>query len=202
MAQDTASVPDSSLEHLAIVESRLFPRLKSLVYNDARLRSEIRRIGYAKGCRAVHDSRHEVMEEYGPKLVPFTVTAIRHVVPAGRLNGMRVLSFLAMPLTIYQGRIDVELEMTAGPILQSADVAMRAVFKARTKVIATERSHSANVIAPKADVAAAVGIKGTYDLDDPSQISLACAELLISPRARPKISTPPLPKPYVVMPNP
>jgi hypothetical protein len=202
IARDAASVPDSSLERVAIVESRLFPRLNSLVYNDARLRSEIKRIGYAKGCRAVHDSRREVIDEYGPRLVPFTVTAIRHVVPAERLNGMRVLSFLALPLVIYERRIDAELDMTAGPILRSADVAMRAVFDARTKVIATERNHSVNVIAPKADVAAAVGIKGTYDLDDPSQIGLACAELLISPGARPKISTPPLPKPHVVLPNP
>jgi len=194
-------VPDSSLARLALVESRLLPRLNALIYSNARLRSEIKRIGYAKGCRTIYNSRREVIDEYGPKLVPFTVTAIRHVVPAGRLNDMRVLSFLAMPLTIYRDRIDAELDMTAGSILQSADVAMQALFNARTKGIATERNHSANVIAPKADVAAAVGIKGAYDLDDPSQLSLACAEFLISPNARPEISTPPLPKPYVVMPN-
>jgi len=51
-------------------------------------------------------------------------------------------------------------------------------------------------------VAAALGIKGTYDLDDPAQLGLACAEFLISPGARPKISTTPQLQPFVVVPNP
>lgn len=202
VAQVTPSVPDSSLERLATVESRLPLRLSYVVYDDARLRAEIKRIGFEKGCRAVQDSRREVSDEFVPRLVPATVAAIRRVVPAERLNDMRVLSFVVGPLQIYEGRVDAELDATAGPELQSAYDAMRNSFLARTKVIPTERHQSANVVAPKADVAAALGIKGTYDLDNPAQLGLACAELLISPGSRPKISTTPQPQPFVVVPNP
>lgn len=200
-AQVNRSVPDSSLERLANIESLLPWRLSSLVYNDVRLRFEIKRIGFEKGCRAVRDSRREVSDQYVPKLVPATVTAIRRVVPPERLNNMRVLSFFVGPLQIYKNRVNAELDSTAGPILQSAYDAMRRSFAARTKAIPTERRRSANVVVPEADVAAAVGIKGTYDLDNPGQLSLACAELLIAPGSRPKISTPPRLGPFVVMPN-
>jgi hypothetical protein len=187
---------------LATVESRLPLRLSSLVYDDARLRAEMKRIGFQKGCRAVRDSRRDVSEEFVPKLVPATVVAIRRVVPAERLNEMRLLSFVVGPLQIYKSRVDAELDATAGPILQSAYDAMRSSFTARTKGIPTEQHESANVVAPKADVAAALRLKGAYDLDNPAQLSLACAELLISPGARPTISTTPQAQLYVVVPNP
>lgn len=202
IAQVAPAVPDAALERLAAVESRLPFRLNSLVYNDAGMRSEIKRIGFEKGCRAVRDSQRDVSAGYVPKLVPATVAAIRQVVPAERLNDMRMLSFVVGPLQIYKGRVDAALEATAGPILQSAYDAMRASFMARMKVIPTERHHAANDVAPRADVAAAVGITGAYDLDNPAQLGLACAELLISPGARPKISTTPQLTPFVVVPNP
>lgn len=193
VAQVTQPVPDASLERLALAESRVPLRLSDVVYDDAGLRAEIRRIGFEKGCRAVADSRREVSAVFAPKLVPATVAAIRHVVPAERLNEMRVLSFFMGPLRVYTSRIETELDATAGPLLQSAYAAMRESFLARATAMPTVQDASANRVMPKADIAAAVGIKGAYDLDRPAQLGMACAELLISPSVRPTISTTPQP---------
>ncbi len=188
MAQAPSPVTDATLERLATVESRLPLRLDYVVYEDAGLRAEIKRVGFEKGCHAVRESRRAVSDAFVPKLVPATVAAIRHVVPAARLDEMRVLSFSMGPLRVYKIRIEDELDATAGPILQSAYAAMRDTFAARTKLLPTEPSLSANVVATKADIAAALGLAATYDLDKPAQLAMACAELLISPAQRPKIS--------------
>lgn len=148
-AQTSPSVSDASLERLATLESRLPQRLSYLVYDDVKLRAEIKRIGFEKGCRAVNDSRREVSDAFVPKLVPATVASIRRVVPADRLNSMRVLSFFVGPLQIYKGRIDADLDATAAPILQSAYDAMRRSFVARTKIIPTERTR--NTAGPSID---------------------------------------------------
>jgi hypothetical protein len=138
-AQTSSSVSDASLERLATLESRLPQRLSHLVYDDVKLRAEIKRIGFEKGYRAVHDSRLEVSNAFVPKLVPATVGSFRRVVPAERLNAMRVLSFFVGPLQIYELRIDADLDATAAPMLQSAYDAMRRSFVARTKIISTAR---------------------------------------------------------------
>ncbi|GEM_PF-2525054 len=192
-AQGNQAVPDASLERLAIVESRLPLRLSDVIYEDAGLRAEIRRIGFEKGCRAVEDSRRDVSGVFVPKLVPATVAAIRRIVPAESLNGARGLSFIRSPLLVYKGRIEAELDATAGPLLQSAYAAMRDSFTARVKAMPTTQDASANVVMPKGDVATALGIKGAYDLDKPTQLAFACVELLIAPAARPTISTTPQP---------
>lgn len=201
MAQVNPAVTDAALERLATVESRLPLRLGHVIYDDARLRAEIKRIGFEKGCHAVDDSRRAVSEVFVPKLVPATVAAIRQVVPAGTLNEMRVLSFVVGPLRVYAVRIGDALDASAGPILESAYAAMRESFAARAKLIPTAQEPSANLVAPKADVAAALGLGGRYDLDNPVQLAFACAELLISPNLRPKISVAPLPQPVRIVPN-
>lgn len=192
-AQGAQTVPDASLERLAMVESRLPLRLSDVIYEDAGLRAEIRRIGFEKGCRAVEDSRRDVSSVFVPKLVPATVAAIRRIVPAERLNDARGLSFIRSPLLVYKVRIEDELDATAGPLLQSAYAAMRDSFTTRVKAMPTAQDASANVVVPKSDIATVLGIKGAYDLDKPAQLALACVELLISPAVRPTISTTPQP---------
>lgn len=188
-------VTDAALERLAISEDRLSSRLMYVIYDDPALRAEIKRVGFERGCRAVAASRNDISAKFVPLLVPATVAAIRHVIPAERLNQIWPLSFFVGPMQVYKGRVDAELDKTAQPILDTAYAEMRQTFLARVKALSATSDASANRVMPRADIAGALGITGAYDLDKPSQLGMACAEVLISPSMRPTITTtPPQPR--------
>lgn len=202
--QDGASterqaVSDQALERLATTESRLPGRLNLLIYNDPAMRTEIKRVGFEKGCHAIADSRREVSRQFVPALVPATVGAIRKIVPEPRLSAMRPRSFIAGPLRIYERRIDDEIDRTAPEILMAAYDAMRTAFLARTRKYPTTQDRADNVVMPAADIAAAASINGPYDLDNPAHLGMACIELLFP--GRPRITTSSAPAPLVVIPS-
>ncbi|MCW6530756.1 hypothetical protein NED98_10920 [Sphingomonas sp. MMSM20] len=186
-----SALPDQALEQLATRESRLQQYLSKAFYEDPEMRAEFKRVGFANACRAVADSRREVAVEFVPALVPATVAAIKKIVPEQRLAEARPRSLSVGPLWIYAERIDEEIKRTAPEILASATAAMRKSFLKRTSPYATTRVAADNIVRPRADIAGAVGLKDTYDLDNPAQIRLACAEFLISPRDRPTITSEP-----------
>lgn len=194
-----AEVSDEVLERIAVNESRLRVRLGPVIYDDPAMRAEIRRIGFEKGCHAVADSRREVVARYALELVPATVEAIRKRVPANQLSEMRARSFLATPLVAYASRIDAEIERIAPDILTAADEAMRQSFLRQAQSYPDVTDPAANKIIPRADIAATGIIQGYYDLDKPSHLALACADFLISPDARPKITTSSPPKNYIII---
>ena len=49
------------------------------IYDDPAMRAEIRRVGFANGCRAVASSRREVAINFNPQMVPVTVAALRRL---------------------------------------------------------------------------------------------------------------------------
>lgn len=195
-----STVSDAALERLATRESRLPGRLYRLIYDDPSMRAEVRRVGFAKGCQAIADSRQEVSLRFVPMLVPATVTAIRKIVPEPQLSEMRFRSFVSGPLHIYARRIDDELDRTASASLNHAYSAMRAAFLKRTREFPVTENPADNIVMPKADIAAMLGMKGPYDLDKPSHLGMACAEALIPADERPTITTSPAPATLVVAP--
>lgn len=195
-----SAVPDQALQDLAIRENRLSRRLYPLIYDDPSMRAEIKRVGFEKGCRAIADSKQEVSLRFAPMLVPATVAAIRKIVPEPQLSEMRFRSFFTGPMRIYTKRIDNELDRTASTSLNAAYSAMRAAFLKRTRQFPATGNPADNIVMPKADIVAALGLKGAYDLDNPAHLGMACAELLIPAPLRPTIKTPPAQPPLTVVP--
>lgn len=197
---DASPVSDQALKELALRESLLPRHLTNVVLDDPAMRAEIRRVGFEKGCRAMAESRNEVGQQYRAALVPATVVAIRKFVPEPRLSQMRPRSFVIGPLQIYKVRIGDEVERTAGSVLSAARDAMRLAFRRRTSANPDTTSPSDNVVMPRADIATAVGFKAAYDLEKPSHLGMACAEMLIPSAIRPRITTEAGQPPFVVVP--
>jgi len=195
-----SAVSDQALEDLAIRESRLSRRLSPLIYDDPSMRAEIKRVGFEKGCRALDDSRREIGLRFAPALAPATVAAIRKIVPEPQLSEMRFRSFVTGPMHVYTRRIDIELERTASESLNAAYSAMRAAFLKRTRAFPATGNPADNIVMPKSDITAAVGLKGAYNLDNPAHLGMACAELLIPAPLRPTIRATPAPSPLIVVP--
>ncbi|ARS26596.1 hypothetical protein [Sphingomonas sp. KC8] len=187
-----SALPELAFERLATAESRLPGRLSNLIYNDPAMRAEIRRVGFEKGCRAVADSRRDVGMKFVPALVPATVAAIRKIVPEPQFSEMRPRSFVVSPLRIYAKRIDAEIDRTAPEILTVAYDAMRKSFLERLRQYPTTQNPADNIVVPRADIAAFGNLEGPYDLDNPVHLSIACADLFISAKMRPTITTAPV----------
>lgn len=170
------------------------PRIiERVVYNDPALRAEIRRVGFARGCDAVGSARREVGTRHVEGLRTAYAAAIRTVIPVQRLAEARPVSFVAGPLSIYGRRVEDEVERSAAPLLAVVAEDMRRTFLARTGPTPTTTNEADNRIAPKGDIAAALGIGAHWDLDNPNHMSMACIEQRMPPHLRPTITTEPAP---------
>ncbi|MCI4589334.1 hypothetical protein MOK15_04385 [Sphingobium sp. BYY-5] len=195
-----STVTDDVLKQLAIAESRVPSRLYRVIYDDPSMRAEIKRVGFEKGCRAVAESKRQVSRQFVPSLVPATVAAIRKIVPEPHLSEMRPRSFIVGPMRIYTKRIDDEIDRTASPLLMATYAAMRAEFLGRMRELPTSRNPEDNIVMPKTDIAAFGSLNGAYDLDNPAQLGMACADFLIRPEQRPTITTAPSPGTVTIIP--
>ncbi len=185
---------DEQLEYLALNQSLLPSRLGHVIFDDPKMRGEIKRVGLRQGCVAVDQSWKKVGAKYKPALVPPTVAAIRKVVPEPVLTEASFLSFLSWPLSSYQSRIEDELEVTASETLQEAYAAMRVEFLAQTAQLPTSRNRKDNVLMPSPHLAAALSIEGAYDLSRPEAMNMACLDLLTPKRPRSETSIEPPPQ--------
>lgn len=185
---EAPTVSDAAVELLATREGTLWRRLTNVVINDPAMRAEIRRVGLANGCHGMDDSRAEVAPAYRATLMPVIVAAIRKLVPAERLARAGYLSFVSAPLVPYEARVRDEVERNAADTLAAAEARMRGVFLDRIRREPAGDPEASRVL-PRADLAAALGLQGPYNLDKPSDLGLACADLLISPDMRPTITT-------------
>lgn len=180
---------DERIAALARREAAGSARVEVAIFEDAAMRAEIRRVGFAAGCSIVADAGRQVAARHAAALEPAIAQAIRNVIPAQRLAEVRVISFLVNPLTSYQGRVGAEVERTGGEPLAAARNDMRRTFLARTRPLPTDNNPNANRVAPRPDVAAALGHRGNWNLDNPAQMRFACMEQRISPQVRPRITT-------------
>lgn len=185
---------DEQLEYLALNQSLLPVRLGRVIFDDPKMRDEIKRIGLRQGCVAVDQSRKKVGAKYRPALVPATVAAIRKVVPEPVLTEATVLAFFSWPLSGYKSRIEDELEVIASEILQEAYAAMRVEFLAQTAQLPTSRNRKDNVLMPSPHLAAALSFDGAYNLNRPETMNMACLDLLTPKRPPAQTSIEPLPQ--------
>jgi hypothetical protein len=174
---------------LAAGSARTLPRVEWAVFDDPAMRAEIRRMGFATGCATVDEVSKSVVARHAAALQDAIAQAIRKVIPEEKLLAANVMSFLAMPLTSYQRRVEREVERSGGATLASARGDMRESFMARARTIPATANPADNEVMPKADVAAALGVRGHWDLDNPAQLAFACAEQRMSPNLRPTITT-------------
>ena len=66
---------------------------------------------------------------------------------------------------------------------------LRSGILIQTRPLPTETNPAANVVMPRPASAAALDIKGAWNLDNPAQMAMACAEQLVSPHMSPQITT-------------
>jgi hypothetical protein len=180
---------DQRIAVLAEQEARGGNRIEDAIFDDPAMRAELRRVGFAKGCATVDAARKQVIGRHKAILQAEIDRTIRKVIPAERIAEARALSFLAAPFVYYQGRVERELEKSAAPALARARDDMRQTFLALSKPMPTTRNAGDNEVLPKPDVAAALGHRGAWNLDDPAQAAFACIEQRISPSARPTLTT-------------
>jgi len=164
-------------------------RIERAVYEDPAMRAEIRRVGFARGCGAVGLASREVRDRNAEMLRAATAAAIRRAIPEQRLAEARPVSFVAGPLANYSNRVQRELERSSAQLLADMAGEMRRGFLDRTRPMPTTANDADNNIAPRPDIAAALGIGDYWDLDSPTQLAMACIEQRISPRLRPTITT-------------
>lgn len=188
LVQNTQPLAVPQSVELLASGSILHSRLGWLILDDPALRGELRRVGFDKGCRALATSRNEVAARFASELAPATSAAIRKIVPAERIDAANPRAFLVGPMTVYRDRIANELGNTAGDTLARAETDVRAGFLQRTRSQPDVSDPKANIVVPRPDIARALNLGATYDLDNPAQLGMACAELLISPANRPAIS--------------
>jgi len=168
--------------------------IEHMVYDDPAMRAEIRRVGFARGCEAVGAARREVGDRHAGALRAAYADAIRRVIPTQRLAEARPVSFVVGPLAMYGRRVENEVQRSAVQLLAALSVDMRRSFLARTRPMPSTTNEADNRIAPRADIAAAFGIDGFWDLDNSNQLAVACNEQRISPELRPTITTGPAPR--------
>lgn len=180
---------DQRIALLSASASRTTGRIERAVYRDPALRAEIRRVGFARGCDAVGLAGREVRERHAEALRAALAAAIRTTVPAHILAEARPVSFVAGPLVTYGRRVEEQLERSSGPLLADLAEDMRRRFLARTAPMQATADEADNRIAPRPDIAAALGIGDHWDLDSPNQVAMACSEQRIPPRLRPTIAT-------------
>ena len=186
-----APVTDEALAVFARNESPLGFWLAETITSDPAMRAEMRRVGFATACNVLAESRNSVVMRYRERLVPATVKSVRDTVPADGLEEMKILSFLVGPMQIYKARILDQVRVDGAAVISDAEAEMRSAFLSRTAVIDSIVGDEANIIMPKPDIATALQIDGEYDLDNPNQIMLACAEQHIGADQRPVITTSP-----------
>jgi hypothetical protein len=180
---------EARVQALAARGSLLHTRLMDAILSDPTMRTEWRRVGFAKGCRILYESKTDVAGRHLPNLIPSTVAAIHKYVPPQRLAELPTLSFTYGGLQIYRHQVESELDRTSGAEIASAVEDMRRTYSDRTRALPSTQNPADNVVTPKADIAAALGIKGAWNLDNPAQLGMACADLRIAPELRPKITT-------------
>jgi len=180
---------EARVQALAARGTLLHTRLMDAILQDPKMRFEWRRVGFAQGCRIFEESKADVARRHLPNLIPSTVAAIRKYIPPRRLTEVPALSFTYGGLQVYRRQVESELERTSGAEIASAVEDMRRTYVDRTRTLPSTQNPADNVVKPKGDIAAALGIKGTWNLDSPAQLGMACAELRIPPQLRPKITT-------------
>jgi hypothetical protein len=185
VASAQAAGPDDAT--LARASSFLLTnRLTRTVTDDSELRAAMRRVGFVSACDALAATRREVGRRHIERFGRTAVAMIRRMIPAERLAGARFISFVQMPLATYRGRIENALERDG--VFTAAQADMRATYLARLTAMPATDDPDANVIIPRADIARALSVSGPWNLDDPAQVGMACAEQLIPPDRRPTIS--------------
>lgn len=187
-AGDGLSV-DRRIALLSANDGLIRGRIERVVYEDPAMRAEIRRVGFARGCDAVGLASREVRDRNAETVRAALAAAIRRAIPEQRLAEARPVSFVAGPLASYSSRVQRELERSSAQLLADLAGEMRRAFFARTDPMPTTANDADNNIAPKPDIAAALGIGDYWELDNPTQLAMACVEQRISPRLRPTITT-------------
>jgi hypothetical protein len=192
----TVVVPDARswsveqrIAYLAESQARFSHPLELSIYGDAEMRAEIRRVGFARGCEILHRAGRETALRYAPLLKPYYEAAIRHRIPAQIIGEARIVSFLATPFTIYQRRVAEDAEQSGAALFAQARSELRSTILTQTGPLPTEADPAANVVMPRPDMAAALDLKGAWDLDNPAQMAMACSEQVIPPHMRPQITT-------------
>jgi len=163
-------------------------RINSAVFDDPKMRAEMRRVGMAAGCAAVDAATRDVVARHAPLLLPYAVHAVRSVIPEQQLARATHISFIAPPFTSYSGRVRAELEEIAASQLAAARADMRAAFLQRTAKLSRSNEVAEQSVRPRQDISAVLGLNGRWNFDNPAHMSLACLEMSISPSVRPKIS--------------
>jgi hypothetical protein len=186
--QLTPAQSDARLRALAERGSLITSRMSDAVLQDPAMRAEWRRVGFEKGCLAFASAEKEVKARHLPLLVEPTIAAVRKFVPQERLDRLPALSFSYGGLQVYRARVEQELGRTSGGLIADAVEDMRRNYQAQVKALPTATNPEANVVIPKADIGAALGVKGAWDLNNPAQLGMACAELRIPPGVRPQIN--------------
>ncbi len=184
-------VTDEALAAFARNESPLSFWLTETITRDPALRTEMRRVGFATGCKVLAESQNSVTLRFRDRLVAATVKSVRDMVPADRLEEMKILSFVVGPMQIYKARVLDQVRADEAAVISDAEAEMRSIFLSRTAVVDSIVGDEANIIMPKPDIATALQIAGEYDLDNPNHIMLACAEQHISADQLPAIKTSP-----------
>jgi hypothetical protein len=178
---------DQRIAYLAVSEARMARRLEDAVYEDPTMRAEIKRVGLTRGCDALASASKESIALFAGVLAPHFESAIRLNIPAQRINDARFLSFSAMPFASYRHRVVEQAERSGSADIARARADLRERFLQRTRPIETTRNDADNVVMPRPDTGAALGIAGPWNLDKPSQLAMACIEHTIRPEARPEI---------------
>ena len=184
---------DQRVELLADFEATNRYRLETAIFEDPEMRAEIRRVGFARGCGAVDEASRSVAPRHAEALRPYAAQAIRTVIPAQYLQQARVVTFLVMPLSMYSARVEARIAQLAAEPLGVARRDMRAAFVRIASALPTSTQPQDNIVMPRADIAAALGQNGPWDLDNMAQLHFACSDARISPAIRPTFTTGPQP---------
>jgi hypothetical protein len=163
--------------------------LADVIYDDPKMRAEIRRVGFANGCAIIYNSFNEAYIRHADALLPLFVEATRKAVPLFRLRVHPMSNAL-----MYGRRIKNDVENSGLPAIAAAQDDMRRTFVSYSAKLPTVRNQSVNLVKPKSDLAKALGVTGNWDLDKSTHLQMACVEQAISPRNRPTISTGDSPK--------
>ena len=195
LAAPTIALPDPAawtveqrVDYLAEGQARFAQPVSHALYEDPKVRAEIRRIGFLNGCKLVEQARKGVLDAHFDQLKTGYAAAIRKTVDENMLKTARFLSFNASPLMSAGFRLRREAERSMASEFATIRVELPKRFFELSGQLPTNNDPAANRIKPRADIAGALGITGDYDLDSAGYLGLACAEAMIDPKIRPQIS--------------
>ncbi|MGP1282438.1 MAG: hypothetical protein ACTS1X_05635 [Parasphingopyxis sp.] len=173
---------------LAEQGARALTRIENSIFADPDMRSEIRRVGFVRGCNAVTETSRAVLARHHERIVEVVRAAIDEVIPESSLAQAQVLSLTVGSLAIYDRRVDSAVERIGVAELEAAREDMRSSFLTVTAALQDADDPNANSITPRADIARALSVSGDWDMDDQHHLAMACSEYRIPEAMRPTIS--------------